>query len=125
VVARISERLREAAVWVSLVWTPILPADNLESAGQAALEFDAGHVRQFYDGGRVLGRNVGEMLGADGKIAWDVYLVYAPDVTWSAQFPPPSEWVHQLDADWADPERHHKGQDLVRALDEVVRRYIM
>ncbi len=70
-------------------------------------------VRHFHDPNRRAGRAVAESLGGYGKIAWDIYLFYAPGGEWSDTLPVPATWAHQLsDSGWADPARDHRGDDL-------------
>ncbi len=99
-----SELLRGA-----IVWTRMLPTDLLESAIQRELTFSDARVKQFWDPDRIFGSLMSQTLNLTISIAWDVYLLYAPDHSWDAELPPPPEfWMHQQDEDrslYLDPLR--------------------
>ena len=53
-------------------------------------------VRQYWDGGNQLGDAFRRVLGLSGP-AWDVYLLFGPEQTWTGDLPPkPLFWMHQL-----------------------------
>jgi len=53
-------------------------------------------VHQYWDGANELGEAFRAVLGLSGP-AWDVYLLFGPDQTWSGTLPPkPMFWMHQL-----------------------------
>src|SRR6266498_1097282 len=58
---------------------------------------------------RIFGSLMSQTLNLTISIAWDVYLLYAPDHSWDAELPPPPEfWMHQQDEDrslYLDPLR--------------------
>ena len=93
----------------AIVWTPMLPADNLESALQRQLKFSDARVKQFWDPDRIFGELLAKTLNLTISIAWDVYLLYPPDHHWNAELPPaPEFWMHQQDEDmsiYLDPPR--------------------
>lgn len=99
-----SEILRGA-----IVWTPMLPADNVESALQRELIFSDARVRQFWDPGRICGELLSKTLNLTIAIAWDVYLLYPPDHPWNRELPPaPEFWMHQQNEEmslYLDPAR--------------------
>jgi hypothetical protein len=107
---------------VSIVWTAMLEGDSEEAATAAtAMVPDACH---YYDPDRRVGRAIARRMGGEGKIAWDIYLFFTPESTWGEEPPLPADWVHQLQgAAWADPVRYHRGDDLVAALDSLMRRF--
>ena len=97
---RIFEENRSALLHGAIVWTPMLPADNLESARQRELMFSDAHVRQFWDPDRIFGELLSKTLNLTISIAWDVYLLYPPDHPWNAELPPtPQFWMHQQNED--------------------------
>ena len=93
----------------AIVWTPMLPADNLESALQRELNFSDAHVKQVWDPDRIFGQLLSQTLNLTIAVAWDVYLLYPPDHPWNAEFPPaPEFWMHQQDEEislYLDPHR--------------------
>ena len=105
----IFEENRSDLLHGAIVWTPMLPADNLESALQRELKFSDARVRQFWDPGRICGELLSKTLNLTITIAWDVYLLYPPDHPWNAELPPaPEFWMHQQNEDmnlYLDPPR--------------------
>lgn len=93
----------------AIVWTPMLPTDNLESAIQRELMFSDARMKQFWDPDRIFGSLMSQTLKLRISIAWDVYLLYLPDHPWDAELPPvPVFWMHQQDEEmslYLDPTR--------------------
>ena len=84
----------------AIVWTPMLPADNLEPALQRELMFSDARVRQYWDPDRIFGQLLSQTLKLKTSTAWDVYLVYPPNHPWDTELPPmPEFWMHQLNED--------------------------
>jgi hypothetical protein len=82
----------------AIVWTPMLPTDNLESALQRELMFSDARVKQLWDPDRVFGSLMSQTLNLSISIAWDIYLLHPPDHSWDAELPPaPLFWMHQQD----------------------------
>jgi hypothetical protein len=75
-----------------------MDGDNEESAQAESGDFPADRVEHNWDPERRFGELFAKTLNLKG-VAWDVYLLYAPGVTWSAEVPPePTFWMHQLPA---------------------------
>ena len=111
------EEAKGNEVVVSIVWIPMLPGDS-EDAARAATELipDA-RARHYFDPDRQAGRALASRMGGEGQIAWDIYLLFPPDVPWEDEPPLPIDWAHQLgDTAWADAARCHRGDSLVVAL---------
>lgn len=73
-----------------------MDGDNLESAQAESQSIPDDRVEHRWDPERQLGELFAKTLNLKG-IAWDVYLLYAPDVIWSTHQPPqPTFWMHQL-----------------------------
>jgi len=82
----------------AIIWTPLLAPDNLDAAKQNHNGFSDSRLRHFWDSDRILGGLISQTLNLKTAIAWDVYLIYAPDHPWHAELPPaPEFWMHQLD----------------------------
>ncbi len=70
--------------------------DSEEQAEASSSSLQDPRVAHWWDPDRQLGRLYTKALGL-GKMAWDVYLLYAPGVEWTGELPPqPSFWMHQL-----------------------------
>jgi hypothetical protein len=82
------------------VWLPMLPADSAASAAKQSTAFQDPRVAQGWDAERRIGDVFAETLKLT-RTAWDVYLLYPPNVTWQDDHPPlPAFWMHQLAAPW-------------------------
>ena len=92
-----------------IVWTPMLPTDHLTLAIQRELMFSDVRMKQFWDPDRKFGLLLSRTLDLLISVAWDVYLLYAPDHPWEEEFPPsPEFWVHQQNEEmslYLDPDR--------------------
>ena len=111
-----SEILRGA-----VIWTPMLPTDNLIPAIQRERMFSDVRVKQFWDPVRKFGSLLSRTLNLSISVAWDVYLLYAPDHSWEAEFPPsPEFWMHQQNEEtslYLDPHRFkHQVQALIERI---------
>jgi hypothetical protein len=60
----------------------MLDDDELPAAIEAGARFRDRPVRQFWDGTKKLGHEVGRSIGAPDWTAWDVYLFYPPGAVW-------------------------------------------
>jgi hypothetical protein len=92
-----------------LIWTPMLPADNLDAAMAQESLFQDNRVAHYWDGGRALGMLASQILDLADPIAWDVYLLYPAAVTWHGEsMPAPGFLMHQQDERpdlYLDPDR--------------------
>jgi hypothetical protein len=75
----------------------MLDSDDRESAGAISITFSDKPIPQFWDGERLLGKEVSRSLGVDATHAsWDIYLFYPPDAEWTeAGLPPPAKVIVQ------------------------------
>jgi hypothetical protein len=84
-----------------LVWEPMRDGDSPANAAKQAATVRDLRISQGWDDSRDLGKLFGATLNLH-EIAWDVYLIYKPGVTWEGKQPPhPTFWMHQLAG--ADP----------------------
>ncbi len=98
-----------------IVWIPMLPGDSVEAAVERSAGFQDRRVVQGWDQERRLGGVFANTLGLT-RTAWDVYLVYPPDVTWAGDEPPaPAFWMHQLSAAWGANEELFLDPDALSA----------
>ncbi len=78
------------------IWLPIMDGDNLVSADLQSEKFTGDRITHVWDPERLLGNQFAKALNLKG-IAWDIYMLYAPGVTWNSDVPPePAFWMHQL-----------------------------
>jgi hypothetical protein len=88
------ERGKNAGIYV--VWVPRL--NGLERNVPAASRVvAAAWAQQYWDGSDLLGRQYKQVLGWNNN-AWDVYMLYGPQVQWKGNLPPtPGFFMHQTD----------------------------
>lgn len=124
----------------------MLPDDDRASALEEAARIADPRVTAFHDPEQRLGRAMARRLSWERPVAWDVFLVYGPAASWTAEgAPAPDEWFHQLndgkpsedatgdatdgedsteppvEASEPDPARFRTGDDLRSALAEALR----
>ena len=76
-----------------------MPGDNIQFADQAASTFEGFPVSHAWDQERELGALYARRMNLSA-VAWDVYFLYAPGITWEGVEPPqPTFWMHQLPAE--------------------------
>lgn len=75
----------------------MLDSDDRDSAVEMTSTFADKPIPQFWDGERLLGKEVSRSLGVDATHAsWDIYLFYPPEAEWTdAGLPPPSKVIAQ------------------------------
>jgi hypothetical protein len=101
VVGGILKKFPSPRLQALLVWEPMRDGDSSTTAAEQAQTVRDTRISQGWDGGRHIGKLFGAALDLH-EIAWDVYLIYKPGITWEGQQPPhPTFWMHQLDG--ADP----------------------
>jgi len=103
VVGRILKKFSSSQLQALLVWEPMRDADSPSTAAEQAGMVQDARISQGWDAVRDVGKLFGATLDLH-EIAWDVYLVYKPGITWESEQPPqPTFWMHQLDGE--DPNR--------------------
>lgn len=104
VVDSVLEKIPSEDLAVHVVWTPVLQADDFESARQAASLIPDPRAIHYWDEDQSLGLAYGRELELPRgrELAWDIYFAYAAGVEWGEHVPPPGDWAHQLGRD----ERH-------------------
>ena len=92
------ERISDPNLKAYIVWLPVLPS----SAHEPAARREAGRMpdsraMRFFDPKAQVGRLYSSILQLPlGLPAWDVYLVFGPEVRWEGRPPAPTYWMHQL-----------------------------
>ncbi len=69
----------------------MLARDELPEAEKASEAFRDHPIPEFWDGDKKYGNEVARSLGADGWVAWDIYLFYPPGVEWTDKGMPKPE----------------------------------
>jgi hypothetical protein len=101
VVGGILKKFSSPGLQALLVWEPMRDGDNSATASEQAETVRDARISQGWDAGRDVGKLFGATLDLH-EIAWDVYLIYKPGITWEGKQPPhPTFWMHQLSG--ADP----------------------
>lgn len=124
VVQNLLNRFRGEALEVELVWIPMVDGDSYASAEAHAVGQTNSSIVNSWDKDRVVGDAFRETLGLK-RTAWDVYLVYAPGITWDGPIPPkPTFWMHQLHPtkNGADPALFLNEDALEAKLAELTKR---
>lgn len=78
-----------------IVWLPIYGGDFEGEAGKLSNSFRDKRVSYFLDPENETGKEWQPVLKTP-FLAWDVYLLYGPDIQWEKEPPPPTFWMHQL-----------------------------
>ena len=95
-ISELFEQVPESSLHGFSIWLPIMDADDAEIAEVEAARLPADRIEHVWDPERTLGELFAKTLGLKG-VAWDVYMLYAPQVTWEQENPPPPTfWMHQL-----------------------------
>jgi NADH:ubiquinone oxidoreductase subunit len=93
-----------------------LDNDNIEEALPSVKFLSDKRFKHLYDQHQTVGKAIASSVGWNGKIAWDIYLFYAPYSEWTDKPPSPSYWMHQLTDNWATKEKYRTGADLKNEL---------
>jgi hypothetical protein len=73
----------------------MLDSDDRASAEAMTSTFADKPIPQFWDGEKLLGKEVSRSLAID-RVAWDIYLFYPPEAEWTdAGIPPPAKVLAQ------------------------------
>jgi hypothetical protein len=75
----------------------MLDSDDRDSAVAMTSTYADKPIPQFWDGERLLGKEVSRSLGIDPeKVSWDIYLFYPPEAEWTgAGLPAPEKVIVQ------------------------------
>jgi len=93
-----------------------LDKDNIEATLTSVKFLNNNRFKHYYDQHQVVGKTIANSVGWTGKVAWDIYLFYAPYSEWTDKPPSPSYWMHQLTDKWATKEKYKTGADLKNEL---------
>ena len=75
----------------------MLESDERSDAEEMSSTYADKPVPQFWDGEKLLGREVSRSMGFETeRAAWDIYLFYPPEADWTDQgLPPPAKVIAQ------------------------------
>lgn len=107
---------------VIIVWTNMLKSDDKENAFKAASMFKDPTIVQYFDAENKFGDLVARRLNPKGEKAWDIYMFFDKEDTWSNTIPRPFDYAHQLSASihpWADNTKYFCGNDLMKRLKDI------
>ena len=92
------ETINSNELVVYAVWEPILRTDDERSSRKATTLFPDKRVRNYWVGSQDVGKAFQHPLDLTTEPAWDVYLLYPPEVKWESGQPPPRPafYMHQL-----------------------------
>jgi hypothetical protein len=80
-----------------VVWVPILKTDQDPPDQETRALVPDGRAVHYWDADGIVSPLFAAALGlSPGYPAWDVYLIYGPDVRWEDGPPTPVYWHHQL-----------------------------
>ncbi len=115
---KVLEQVGSDDLSVIAVWMPVLQSDNAAAGKDAEPLLPDDRVTHYWDGDNSLGKLYGRLLTLPSgrQLAWDIYFVYAPGVTWEEEPPMPTQWMHQLGRD----ERHLDGDALRGMIQELL-----
>lgn len=100
------------------VWVPILESDTAATVGKATTHLPDARVSRYWDATGELVKAYAPVLSLGDRPAWDVYLLYGPDVEWKSEPPTPTAWMHQLQG--LDASRRLDGTKLAAELQALV-----
>ena len=115
----ILETVTTERVKVYVVWTPVLREDDRGKVSAATELIQHDRVQHFWDEDKSLGNSFGGVvtLPRERTLAWDVYLIFDGEATWSDQLPTPTDWMHQL----AQDDRTLDGERLRTSIQRLLR----
>jgi hypothetical protein len=102
----------------------MLPGDSIEAILPSLKILKDERIEHFYDPNQRSGKEIAMSVGWDGRVAWDIYLFYPPNIDWPDIPPRPVSWMHQISDEWAKNERYHTGDQLIRELDLALKKLI-
>ena len=111
------ERISDPNLRAYIVWLPVLPSGAHEAAAQRETKrIRDNRAVQFFDAEARVGKVYSSILHLpSGLPAWDVYLVFGPEVHWEGSPPAPTYWMHQLGRA-GPPELRLDGERLERVV---------
>jgi hypothetical protein len=115
---KVLESIDSKDLVVHVVWMPVLKNDSFEAAKKAPFLIPDARAFHYWDADQDLGRVYGRIveLPRGRELAWDIYFVFEPGVSWEDKPPAPTNWAHQLGIDERHLEDGDNLQEMVKAL---------
>src|SRR5262249_9140907 len=86
------------------IWGPYLHSDKEDVARQNSTKFAAPSGGDCWTPSIQLAQGLATQLRLQqGRLGWDVYLLYARGVVWGPTFPLPTYWQHQIGVIQGEP----------------------
>lgn len=112
------DRIPDPNVRVYLVWVPAVEIDTLENAKARTYLMPDPRVTQFWTETPSLSEAFKTSLGLQ-SIAWDVFLLYRPGVTWQSPAPAPQLIMHNRGD--LPPDQHLDGIKLSAEVQKMLK----
>ena len=82
------------------MWTLIRKSDSRRAAKSASAYLPDARVQHFWDLWKYSAEVYKEQLKfPKDKLAWDIFVVYKPNLQWAKTPPPPTAWMQNLHID--------------------------
>ncbi len=91
-----------------MVWTPLLRNDNRGAAQRAATYLADSRAQHFWDLWSYANRTYAQQLDLPVQEAWDLFVLYKPQVRWSSAMPEPTFWMQHRDLEKGEPYTQEK-----------------
>lgn len=120
--ASVVKNMKTKDVSVIIVWTNMLQSDQENTALRAASMFKDKGIVQFFDAENKFGNHAAKAINPSGESAWDIYMFFDKEVTWSKDLPQPFDYAHQLGSTrtWVDQSKYYCGPKLTERLNYIV-----
>jgi len=105
---KVLEAVKNPGIRIYAVSVPILDSDAEPTVARATARVPDTRVSRYWDARGELVKAYARTLSLGERPAWDVYLLYGPEVEWTAEPPAPRSWMHQLQG--LDPARRLDGE---------------
>jgi hypothetical protein len=95
--AAVLEAVKSDRLAVYAVWMPVLRSDSPDALPDAYTVLPDSRVSHFWDSEKQYGKYYGSRIDLpEGRLAWDVYLLFDGNADWGTTPPMPVSWWHQL-----------------------------
>jgi hypothetical protein len=116
------EHIPDPHLSLYVIWEPTSSRDSLQAAREASALLTDKRIRQFWSSERFTGKALGGAVGFADSPAWDVFLVYAKDKTWTDKVPSPDRFMHNhKKSDVLPKDRLLNGDTLASEVEELLK----
>lgn len=88
------DEIQDPRIKTYVVWGPMLGEETEDDAEEASKFLNDPRSTHFWTGEHDLAEMLKEPVGLTDELAWDVFLVFAPGVTWNDRPPKPDYLMH-------------------------------